>query len=48
MICARALDIVARGFGGFLRGGERFLALLQLGDVAVDGEHAAVGEADET
>ena len=35
MICARALDVVARCFGGVLGGCERFLALLQFGDVAV-------------
>ena len=41
---ARAFGGVARGFGGFLGGGERFLALLQLGDVAIDAEQAAVVE----
>ena len=39
---ARALDVVARGFGGLLGGRERFLAILQFGDVAVDREQAAV------
>ena len=41
---ARALDVVARGFGGLLGGRERFLAVLQFGDVAIDREQAAVIE----
>ena len=41
---ASAFDVGARGFGGFLRFGERFLALLQLRDVAVDAENRSVLE----
>ena len=41
----RLLGGVARGFGRLLGGGERFLALLQFGDVAVDAEQAAVAQA---
>ena len=43
----RALDIVARGFGGVLGGRQRLLALLQFGDVAIDREHAAVAQRNE-
>ena len=39
---ARPLGGVARGFGRLLGGRQRLLALFQLGDVAVDAEHAAV------
>ena len=41
---ARLFGGVARGLGRLLGGGERFLALLQLGDVAVDAEQAAIVE----
>ena len=41
---ARLLGGIARGFGGLLGGGERFLALFQLGDVAIDAEQAAIVE----
>src|SRR5262245_59292648 len=34
----------SRLLGGFLRGGESLLALLQVCDVAIDRQHAAVGE----
>ena len=40
----RALGIGARGLGRLLGGGERRLALLQLGDVAVDADDGAVVE----
>ena len=40
----RALGVGARGFGRLLGGGERVLALLQLGDVAVDADDGAVVE----
>ena len=41
----RLLGGVARDLGGLLGGGERLLALLQLGDVAVDAEQPAVAPA---
>ena len=39
---ARAFGGIARRLGRLLGGGERVLALLQLGDVAIDAEQAAV------
>ena len=40
----RPLGVGARGLRRFLGGGERFLAFLQFGDVAVDAENGAVVE----
>ena len=40
----RALGVGARGLGRLLGGGERRLALLKLGDIAVDADDGAVVE----
>ena len=41
---ATALNVALRRIGGLLGGGEGGLAVLQLGDVAMDDQHAAVVE----
>src|SRR6185369_7288918 len=41
------LGRIARALGGFLGAGERFLAALERGDVAIQTEHAAVAQRTE-